>query len=85
MLENILSNREFYISLNELNLKKVLSTIIKRNLKILQSEWLRTFWLITQGPEFSQTWDLCKHKANNMNFHLTPNSEKRNFKIFGNT
>ena len=54
-------------------------------LRILQSEWLRTFWLINQGPEFSQTWGLCKHKANNMNFHLKPNSEKLNFKIFGNT
>ena len=46
------------------------------DLRILQSHWLRTFWLIPQEPEFSQIWDLCRHKANNMNFHLTPNSEK---------
>ena len=51
------------------------------DLRILQSHWLRTFWLIPQEPEFSQIWDLCRHKANNMNFHLTPNSEKAMIKF----
>ena len=35
------------------------------DLRILQSDWFRAFWLITPEPEFSQIWDLCRHKANN--------------------
>ena len=48
---------------------------------MLQSHGLREFWFITQEPEFSQIWDLCRNKANNINFHLTPNQEKSNDKI----
>lgn len=40
------------------------------DLRILQSSWLRTFWLTTQEPEFPQVWDLCRHKANKMNFKI---------------
>ena len=38
-------------------------------LKILHTDRLRTFWPISQEPEFSQIWDLCKNTANNINFH----------------
>ena len=27
------------------------------NLKILQSDWPRAFWLKSQEPDFSQVWD----------------------------
>ena len=27
------------------------------NLKILQSDWSRAFWPISQEPDFSQVWD----------------------------
>ena len=43
----------------------------KADLRILQSDRLRAFWLITQEPEFSKIWDLYRHAANNMNFHST--------------
>ena len=46
------------------------------NLKILQFEWSRVFWPI------SQVQDQCKNTANNMNFLYRPNSEKNNDKIF---
>ena len=42
---------------------------------------MRAFRLINQEPEFSQIWDLRRHKGNNMNFHLLPDPEKRNDKI----
>ena len=32
--------------------------------------------------ECSQKWDFCRHTANKMNFHLTPNPEEGNDKIF---
>ena len=40
----------------------------KAILKILQSDWLRTFWLIYQEKDFSQIWDLCRNTGNNRNF-----------------
>ena len=47
------------------------------NLKILKSDWPRAFWLIViSGIRLLQIWDLCKHTANNMNFHYRPKSEK---------
>ena len=51
-------------------------------LKILQSDWLRTFWPISQEPEFSQMWDLCRNTANNINFHYRKHSVKINDKMF---
>ena len=38
------------------------------DLKILQSDWPRAFWYISQELDFSQIWDLCKNTANNINF-----------------
>ena len=51
--------------------------------KILQSDWLRTFWSIFQEQKFTQKWDLCKNAARNTNFHYRSNSvkTKKNFPI----
>ena len=49
--------------------------------KILQSDWLRTFWSISHELKFPQTWDLCKNLAN-INFHYRTNSVKIKYKIF---
>ena len=48
------------------------------DLKILQSDWSQAFWPISQEPDFSQVWDLCKNTAVNINFLYRPNSEKIN-------
>ena len=50
--------------------------------KILESNWMRTLWHISKEPEFSQIWDLCRHTANNINFHYRRNSVETNDKIF---
>ena len=50
--------------------------------KILQSDWLRTFLSISQEPEFSQIWDLCRNITNNIHFHYRTNSVRINDKIF---
>ena len=49
---------------------------------IKKSYWLRTFWPVSQEPEFSQIWDLCSNTANNINFHYRTNPAKTNDKIF---
>ena len=38
------------------------------NLKILQSDWLRAFWPISQETEFSKVWDFCKNTAKIIQF-----------------
>ena len=38
------------------------------DLKILQSDWLRAFWPISQEPDLFQVWDLPKNTTNNINF-----------------
>ena len=48
------------------------------DLKILQSDWQRAFWSISQEPDFSQVWDLRKNRINNINFFYRLNSEKIN-------
>ena len=44
---------------------------------ILQSDWPRTLWPISQEPDFPDLWDLCRKIKNNINFHYRPNSEKK--------
>ena len=51
-------------------------------LKILQSYWLRTFWPISQEPQFSQIRDLWRNIANNIHFYYRTNSVKIKDKIF---
>ena len=36
----------------------------------MQSDWLRTFWSISQEQRFSQIWDLCRNTVNNAGFHI---------------
>ena len=53
------------------------------DLKILQSDWLRAFWSISQGEKNYQIHDLCRNTANNINFHYRTNSVKINGQIAG--
>ena len=50
--------------------------------KILQSEWLRVFWPLSQERHFSQIEDLYRNTTNNINFHFRVSSEKINDQIF---
>ena len=52
------------------------------NLRILQSDWSRAFWPISQKPRFSEVWDLCKNTADIIKSLYKPNSEKINDSIF---
>ena len=52
------------------------------DLKILQLEWLRAFWPITQEQHFSQIEDLYGNTVNNINFHYRTNSGEINDQIF---
>ena len=45
-------------------------------LKILQFDWPRAFWSISQEPDFPQIWDLSRNIVNNIKFHLRQNLEK---------
>ena len=47
------------------------------NLKILQSDWLRAFWHISQEPDFSQVGNFC-NDTTNIKFLYRPSSEKNN-------
>ena len=38
--------------------------VLETDEKILQFNWLRTFWPISQEQKFSQIWDLCRNTAN---------------------
>ena len=60
---------------------EAVSSIFSReilDLKILQSEWLRAFWAISQEQYFSQTEDL----RSNIDFHYRMNSGKINDQIY---
>ena len=50
--------------------------------KILQSDWLTTFWPISQEQKFSQVWDLCRNTANDIYFNCRTNSVNINDQIF---
>ena len=52
------------------------------DLKILQSDWSRAFWPISQEQDFSQAWDLCKNTANITKFLYRPNYEKIKYQFF---
>ena len=51
-------------------------------LKNLQTDWLRTFWPITQGQKIFQIRDLCRNTVGNINFNYRTNSVKINDQIF---
>ena len=75
----------FYFPWICINMQKnqTFSSICSRDivdLKILQSDWPRAFWPISQEI-YSQVWDLCNNTINNINFFCRPNSEKINAKF----
>ena len=37
----------------------------KTDLKFLESNWLRTFWPISQEQDFPQIYDFCRYTRNN--------------------
>ena len=49
---------------------------------ILQSDWLKTFWAVSQEQKLSQIWDLCRKTGNKINFHQRTPSVKINDQIF---
>ena len=51
-------------------------------LKILQSDWLRAFWPISQEQDISQIRDLCRNTANNRSLHDRENTVKINDQNF---
>ena len=50
--------------------------------KILQSDWLRTFWPISQEQKFSQIWDMSRNTASNISFNYRINSVKIDYQMF---
>ena len=36
------------------------------DLKIMQSDWLRALWSITQKQDLSEIWELCKTTTNSL-------------------
>ena len=52
------------------------------DLKILQSDWLRSIWSISQEYDFSQIQDLRRNTANNIKFHNRKNAMKINDQFF---
>ena len=52
------------------------------DLKILQLEWLKAFWPITQEQHFSQIEDLYRNTVNNIIFHYRTNSGEINDQTF---
>ena len=50
--------------------------------KILQSDWLRTFWPISQEQKLSQIWDLSRNTASNISFNYRTNSVKIDYQMF---
>ena len=73
-----------YVKLYQHAKNQAISLICSRDMvdkKILQSDWLKTFWPISQEQRFSQLWDLCRNTANNIYFHYRINSVKINDQI----
>ena len=46
------------------------------DLKILQSDWPRGFWPVSQELDFFQVWNLHRNPANNIHLDYRPNSKK---------
>ena len=39
------------------------------DIKMVQSDWLRAFWLISQKLDLSQIWDFQRNTASSITFH----------------
>ena len=71
-----------FVNLYQHAKNQAISPKILSYLKILQSDLLMTFWLISQEPDFSRVWSLCRNTANNINFRYSTNSVNTNDQIF---
>ena len=54
------------------------------NIKMVQTDWLRPFWLSSHEADFSQIWDLRRNTANGINLRSRTNSNKLMTKFFNN-
>ena len=52
------------------------------DLKILQCDWLRASFPMSEKKDFPQIWNLFRNTANDINFHYRKNSVKINDQIF---
>ena len=83
--QKIFSQLLIFVNFYQLAKNEAASSIFFReilHLKILQSDWLRAFWPISQEQDLSQIKDLCMNRANNKNFHYSTNSVKIKDQIF---
>ena len=54
------------------------------DITMVQTDWLRAFWLPSNEPDFSQIWDLRRNTANGINLRSMTNSNKLVTKFFNN-
>ena len=51
---------------------------------MVQTDWLRPFWLSSHEADFSQIWDLRRNTANGINLRSRTNSNKLMTKFINN-
>ena len=51
---------------------------------MVQTDWLRAFWLSSHEPDFSQIWVYAENTANGINLRSRTNSNKLITKFFNN-
>ena len=73
IFQSIFSFHEF-VSTSKKSCISSFSSTDTFDLKIPQSNQPKVFWDISQEPDFSQIWDLCRNIANNKDFHSRSNS-----------
>ena len=74
-----------FVNLYQHAKNKAVSSIYSEDmveLNILQPEWLRAFWSISQEQDPSQKEHLCRNTVNNINFHYRTSLWKINDQIF---
>ena len=80
---NIFNQLLIFINLYQHAKNQLISTLCSGDIfdsNILQSDWPRAFWPISQEPDFPQIWDLCRNIANN--FIIDQIQEKLTIKFF---
>ena len=76
---NIFDQLLIYVNLHQEAKNQAISFICfgdMVDLKILQFDWLRTFWPISQEQKFFQILDLGRNTTKNISFHYRTNSIK---------
>ena len=82
---NIFDQLLVYVNLHQHAKNQAISLISSGDMvhKItLQSDWLRTFWVISQEQKFYKIQDLSRNTANNIYFHYRTISANINDQIF---